>query len=55
MVKPVAHAEAHRVWGELMAANPEYTIEHTLRVLPFMNPAPLEHFVEGLRKSGLAL
>ena len=46
--------EARRVWGELMAINPEYTVEHTLRVLPFTNPKPLEHFVEGLRKSGLA-
>ena len=48
------HDEARQVWGELMALNPQYTIEHTLRVLPFRNPAPLEHFVEGLRKSGLA-
>jgi adenylate cyclase len=46
--------EARRVWGELMAINPDYTVEHTLRVLPFTNPKPLEHFVEGLRKSGLA-
>ena len=48
------HDEARQVWGELMALNPQYTIEHTLRVLPFRDPAPLEHFVEGLRKSGLA-
>ena len=48
------HDEARRVWGELMAINPGYTVEHTLRVLPFTNPKPLEHFVEGLRKSGLA-
>jgi adenylate cyclase len=46
--------EAHRVWAELMAINPQYTIEHTLRVLPYRDPAPLEQFVEGLRKSGLA-
>jgi adenylate cyclase len=47
------HDEARRVWRELMAINPEYTIEHTLRVLPYTNPAPLEQFVEGLRKAGL--
>jgi len=46
--------EAHRVWAELTAINPQYTIEHTLRVLPYTDPAPLEQFVEGLRKSGLA-
>jgi adenylate cyclase len=48
------HDEAHRVWAELMAINPQYTIEHTLRVLPYWDAAPLEQFVEGLRKSGLA-
>lgn len=46
--------EARRLWRELMAINPQYTIEHTLRVLPYRNPAPLEQFVEGLRKAGLA-
>jgi adenylate cyclase len=46
--------EARRVWRELMAINPQYTIEHTLRVLPYRNPAPLEQFVEGLRRAGLA-
>ena len=47
------HDEARRAWRELMAINPQYTIEHTLRVLPYRNPAPLEQFVEGLRKAGL--
>ncbi len=46
--------EARGVWRELMEINPQYTIEHTLRVLPYTNPAPLEQFVEGLRKAGLA-
>jgi len=45
--------EARKIWGELMALNPQYTIEHTLRVLPYLNPAPLEKFVQGLRKAGL--
>ena len=45
--------EAHRLWQELMAINPHYTIEHTLRVLPYRDPAPLEQFVEGLRKAGV--
>ena len=45
--------EARRVWRELMEINPRYTIEHTLRILPYVNPAPLEQFVEGLRKAGL--
>ena len=46
--------EARRVWSELMAINPRYTIEHTLRVLPYAGPSAFEHFVQGLRKVGLA-
>ncbi|MFY9317811.1 MAG: adenylate/guanylate cyclase domain-containing protein [Burkholderiales bacterium] len=45
--------EARRFWRELMEINPDYTIEHTLRILPYSDPAPLEQFVEGLRKAGL--
>jgi adenylate cyclase len=47
------HDEARRLWQELMALNPDYSIEHTLRVLPYRNPATLEQFVAGLRKAGL--
>jgi adenylate cyclase len=47
------HDEARRMWEELMAINPQYTIEHTLRVLPYKDLAPLEQFVEGWRKAGL--
>jgi len=47
------HDEARRLWQELMALNPAYSIEHTLRVLPYRNPATLEQFVAGLRKAGL--
>jgi len=46
--------EAQRVWRELMEINPNYTAEHTLRILPYKDRAPLEQFVEGLRKAGLA-
>jgi adenylate cyclase len=46
--------EAQRVWRELMAINPNYTAEHTLRILPYRDRAPLEQFVDGLRKAGLA-
>jgi adenylate cyclase len=46
--------QAQQMWRELMAVNPRYTIEHTLRVLPYRDPAPLEQFVEGLRRAGVA-
>lgn len=45
--------DARQLWRELMDINPKYTIEHTLRVLPYRNRAPLDQFVEGLRKAGL--
>jgi adenylate cyclase len=48
------HEEARRIWRELMDIHPEYAIELTLRVLPYSSPAPLEQFVAGLRKAGLA-
>lgn len=48
------HEEAHQIWSELMDIHPEYAIELTLRVLPYSSPAPLEQFVAGLRKAGLA-
>ncbi len=47
------HAEARRLWDELMSVNPEYSIAHTLRILPYGDRAPLDQFVEGLRKAGL--
>jgi hypothetical protein len=37
-----------------MALNPQYSVEHTLRILPYSDRAPLGQFVEGLRKAGLA-
>ena len=47
------HEDARQIWRELMEINPKYTIEHSLRILPYRNPAPLEDFVAGLRKAGL--
>src|SRR5262249_46484420 len=48
------HDEARRIWDELMTLHPEYTVEHTVRVLPYRDRAPLAQFVEGLRRAGLA-
>ena len=46
--------EARRAWAELMVMHPAYEIEHTLRVLPYRDAAPLEQVVEGLRRAGVA-
>jgi hypothetical protein len=45
--------EARQVWADLMAMHPAYAIEHTSRVLPYRDPAPLQQLVEGLRRAGL--
>ena len=46
--------DAKRMWSELMAINPKYTPELTLRILPYQDRAPLDQFMTGLRKAGLA-
>ena len=45
--------EAREAWRGLMSVNPEYSVEHRRRVLPYKNPADFEPFVEGLREAGL--
>ena len=45
--------EARRVWDELMALNPAYTIEDHLVRLTFRNPADPARIIEGLTKAGL--
>jgi len=46
--------EAQQMWRELMEINPQYTPELTLRILPYKDRAPLDQFIAGLRKAGLA-
>jgi len=45
--------EARAVWEELLRINPNYSIEHRRKVLPYKNPADFDLFVDGLRKAGL--
>jgi adenylate cyclase len=46
--------EAARVWAELQAINPRYSLDEHLARLPFRNPADRELIRSGLQKAGLA-
>ncbi len=45
--------EARQMWREVMEINPDYSVAHTRRVLPYRDPAWFDHFAEGLEKAGL--
>jgi len=47
------HEEAREMWRELVAINPEYSLERVRRVMPYRNPATLDWLLDGLRKAGL--
>jgi adenylate cyclase len=45
--------EAQAQWREVMRINPDYSLEHRRRVLPYKEPADFERIADGLRKAGL--
>jgi adenylate cyclase len=45
--------EARSAWREVFRVNPNYSLEHRRKVLPYKNPEDFERVVEGLRKAGL--
>jgi TolB-like protein/class 3 adenylate cyclase len=46
--------EAREQWREALRVNPDYSLEHRRKVLPYKNPADFEAVLEGLRKAGVA-
>jgi adenylate cyclase len=47
-------ADAKAEWAEALKVNPDYSLEHRRRVLPFKDPADLDRLIEGLAKAGVA-
>jgi adenylate cyclase len=45
--------EARAMWAEALRVNPEYSLEHRRKVLPYKNPDDFERVVDGLRKAGV--
>ena len=45
--------EARAQWQEVFRINPNYSLEHRRKVLPYRNSSDFESVVEGLRKAGL--
>ncbi|GMQ77227.1 MAG: hypothetical protein BMS9Abin01_2550 [Gammaproteobacteria bacterium] len=46
--------ESRAEWAEALRINPEYSLEHRRKILPYENLADFEHLLNGLRKAGLA-
>jgi TolB-like protein/DNA-binding SARP family transcriptional activator len=46
--------ESRAEWTEALRINPQYSLEHRRKILPYENPADFEHLLDGLRKAGLA-
>ncbi len=47
------HEEARRMWRDMLEINPDYSVEHLRRIMPYKDPAWFDRFVDGLRKAGI--
>jgi adenylate cyclase len=45
--------EARAVWREMLEINPDFSMQHLIRLMPYADPAPLDRLVAGLRNAGL--
>jgi adenylate cyclase len=45
--------EAIREGKQMMAANPDFSIQRMMQAFPFENPSDMAHFIDGLRLAGL--
>ena len=45
--------ESRTQWAEALRINPDYSLDHRRKILPYRNPADFEHLLDGLRRAGL--
>ncbi|PDT46265.1 adenylate/guanylate cyclase domain-containing protein [Sinorhizobium fredii] len=49
------HEEARRYWREVLEVNPDFSVDHLRRALPYRNPNMLDRLVDGLREGGVSI
>ncbi|HEV7317662.1 MAG TPA: adenylate/guanylate cyclase domain-containing protein [Ensifer sp.] len=49
------HEEARRYWHEVFEVNPNFSIDHFRRAMPYKDPGVLARLVDGLREAGISL
>ncbi|MER8530823.1 adenylate/guanylate cyclase domain-containing protein, partial [Mesorhizobium sp. M1272] len=49
------HEEARHYWRETLEVNPNFSVDHLKRALPYRDPNLLDHLVDGLREAGVSI
>ncbi len=49
------HEEARRYWKEMLEVNPNFSLDHLKRILPYRDPTTLDRLVDGLREAGISV
>ncbi|WEX90060.1 adenylate/guanylate cyclase domain-containing protein [Sinorhizobium garamanticum] len=49
------HEEARRYWREVLEVNPNFSVDHLKRALPYRDPNLLDRLMDGLRDAGVSI